>query len=155
MVYNKLAYVLGLSTKPSICQLPRSIDVARGGQQVTISRIRVSPVACDVAKQVSLVPYYDATIARPVSKYVQFYLAERTADFPGVLTAENYVTHYPDGDLAAQVLGTVGPINSTEVGNKAYRGILSSSIIGQSGLEAQYDSFLRGTDGAECVRDLP
>ena len=52
------------------------------------------------------------------------------------------VPGYPQKTLAAQLLGTVGPITPQEIKEKAYRGVSPNSIIGQSGLEG-------------CLRPLP
>jgi penicillin-binding protein 2 len=144
VVYNRLAHVLGMSTRRVRCK------IAAPPPNV----LHVSPVACDVAKQIALLPYADVTVksGNVLSKYVQYYLAERQDIFPGVQVQRVYITHYPRKTLAAQVLGTVGPINSSEIHLRAYKGVSPNSIIGQSGLEAQYDSFLRGTDGAERVQ---
>jgi penicillin-binding protein 2 len=146
-LYNRLADVVRMPTKRRRCVLP--VLTRPHGPPVVA---RLSPVACDVAQQVALVPYGDVTVKRPVSRFVQYYLAERQNDFPGVSVDRAYVTHYPLGTLAAQVLGTVGPINSKEYGTKAYRGISANTIIGQSGLEAEYDGFLLGKDGKDQVQ---
>jgi penicillin-binding protein 2 len=139
-LYRRLAFVLDMPTKRAGCAIP--------GQGTK----RLAPIACDVAKQVSLLPYGDVTVKSPVSNDVQYYLAERQDEFPGVNVEHVYVTNYPLGTLAAQVLGTVGPIDSTEIKERAYRGIAPDSIIGQTGLEAYYDHYLRGKDGAERVQ---
>jgi penicillin-binding protein 2 len=140
VVYNRLARVLSIPTKRTRCPI--------AGQGTH----RLTPVACDVAKQVSLLPYADVTVKNPVSKDVQYYLSERQNDFPATSVQRVYVTHYPLGSVAAQVLGTVGPIDQAELKQKAYRGVSQNSIVGQTGLEAYYDDFLRGTDGAEKVQ---
>jgi penicillin-binding protein 2 len=144
IVYNRLAHVLQMPTRRTRCK------IASAPPNV----LHLSPVACDVAKQIALLPYADVTVrsGSVVSEYVQYYLAERQDDFPGVQVQRVYITHYPHTTLAAQVLGTVGPINSAEIHQRAYKGVSPNSIIGQSGLEAHYDSFLRGTDGAERVQ---
>jgi penicillin-binding protein 2 len=144
VLYNRLAHVLGMSTKRVACTLHIK------GQNV----FRLSQIACTVGQQVSLLPYADVTIksGSVVSKYVQFYLAEQQAKYPGVAVQRVYVTHYPFTTLAAQVLGTVGPITTGELKERAYRGVPRDSIIGQSGLEAEYDTFLRGKDGYQSVQ---
>src|SRR6201999_1534855 len=72
--------------------------------------------------------------------------------FRGVLVQKVYVTDYPFKSLAAQVLGTVEPINSAEYSAKSYPGAAKTDIVGQSGVEAEYDSFLRGKDGYQKVQ---
>jgi len=143
-VYNRLAFVLGMSTRRERCK------IASPPPNV----LHLSPVACDVAKQIALLPYADVTVksGSVVSKYMQYYIAERQDQFPGVQVQRVYITHYPRKTLAAQVLGTVGPINSAEIHERAYKGVSPNQIIGQSGLEAQYDNFLRGTDGDQRVQ---
>jgi penicillin-binding protein 2 len=144
VLYNRLAHVLGMSTTRTRCQLHMK------GRNV----FRLSPVACEVGEQLTLSSYADVTVrsGSVVSKYMQFYIAERQDEFPGVEVQRVYVTHYPFTTLAAQVLGTVGPITTTELGERTYHGVPRNSIIGQSGLEAQYDSFLLGTAGYQKVQ---
>jgi penicillin-binding protein 2 len=107
VLYNRLAHVLGMSTKPRRCELHMN------GPNV----FRLSPIACKVGQELTLLPYVDVTIrsGSVVSKYVQFYLAERQGEFPGVSVQRVYVTHYPYATLAAQVLGTVGPITPAQL----------------------------------------
>jgi penicillin-binding protein 2 len=117
-----------------------------------LGRLRLAPIPCKVEQQLALLPYADVTVKTDVSRYVQYYLAENQTAYPAVNVQEIYLRHYPLDGLAAQALGTVGPINGTEIKEKAYRGISPSSIIGQSGLEAAYNRYLLGTDGQERVQ---
>jgi penicillin-binding protein 2 len=144
IVYNRLAHVLGLSTKRSRCQL----------HMPKPNVFRLSPVACAVGQQVTLQSFADVTVrsGSVVTRVMQYYLAENQRLFPGVQVQKVYITHYPFKTLAAQVLGTVGPINADEVKAKAYPGAARTDIVGQSGLESQYDSFLRGKDGRQEVQ---
>ena len=144
IVYNRLAHVLGLSTKRRRCQL----------HMPKPNVFRLSPVACAVGQQVTLQSFADVTVrsGTVVTRVMQYYLAENQRLFPGVQVQKVYITHYPFKTLAAQVLGTVGPINADEVKAKAYPGAARTDIVGQSGLEAQYDSFLRGKDGRQEVQ---
>jgi penicillin-binding protein 2 len=115
-------------------------------------RLRLSPVACAVAQQVALRPYADVVIRIGVSRVVQYFLAERRWRYPGVSVVDTYVTAYPDGDLAAQALGTVGPVTAAELRRRDDKGLAADAIVGQSGLEAAYDAFLRGTSGVQRVQ---
>lgn len=143
-VYNRLAHVLGMPTARRRCQL----------HMATPNVFRLSPIACLVGQQVTLVAYSDVTVksGSAVGSAVQYYLAERQQQFPGVQVARVYVTHYPQTTLAAQVLGTVGRITATELTQRTYRGISPNAIIGQSGVEGQYNSFLQGRDGFQQVQ---
>ncbi len=144
VVYNRLARVLGMPTKRIRCQLHMPAP----------NVYRLSPVACKVGQALTLTPYADVTVRQgsAVSKYVQYYIGERQDSFPGVQVVNASVTAYPLGGLAAQVLGTVGPITTAQVKAKVYPGVPNSSIVGQSGLEYQYNSFLQGKDGEQKVQ---
>jgi penicillin-binding protein 2 len=144
IVYNRLAHVLGMSTKRTRCQL----------HMPKPNVFRLSPIACKVGQQVTLQSYADVTVrsGAVVTRIMQFYLAENQRLFPGVQVQKVYVTHYPYKTLAAQVLGTVGPITAPELNAKSYPGAARTDIVGQTGLEAQYDSFLRGKDGYQQVQ---
>ena len=56
---------------------------------------------------------------------------------------------------AAQVLGYVGTINSTELGSRASQGYQAGDAFGQSGLEYQYETELRGVPGSQQLEVDP
>ena len=142
VVFRRLAHVLHLKTKLSRCKIAAS----------TQNHPRLSPIACDVAQQLSLSPYAYVTIKPKVSKYIQYYIAERQNEYRGVQVLQTSIPGYPHGDLAAQVLGYVGQISPEELKGGNYPGARQGDIVGQNGLEAQYDQFLRGTDGKDKVQ---
>jgi len=151
-LYRRLAGVLQLSTRPRRCKVLTSTSVTPAGQIVLhFAYPRLARIACDVTRQLAILPYADVTLKTDVPRQVQYYLAERQQAFPAVVVQKIFVRDYPLGGLAAQLFGTVGPINAQEIASKAYRGISQNAIIGQSGVEAAYDQFLRGTDGQERV----
>ena len=65
--------------------------------------------------------------SRPTSPpTVQYYLPSARTQFPGVEVQQVYLRNYPLTTLAAQLFGTVGPINPQEVTEQArYRGRLA------------------------------
>ena len=144
VVYNRLAHVLGMATKRERCQL----------HMTSPNVFRLSPIACLIGQQLTLVAYSDVTIKSgpTVGSTIQYYIAERAQQFPGVQVSRVYQTHYPHTTLAAQALGTVGRITAAELSDRAYRGISRNAVVGQSGLEAEYNSFLQGKDGKQQVQ---
>ncbi len=141
-LYARLESVLGIPPNRQRCTIP--------GKPVKVQRL--GPIRCAVAKQVALLPYSDVTIKQDVSSDVQYYLAERQNEFPGVTVQQVWLRRYPLQTLAAQLFGTVGPINSTEIKERRFRGVSRNAIVGQSGLEWYYDHFLRGVDGHDKVQ---
>jgi cell division protein FtsI (penicillin-binding protein 3) len=61
---------------------------------------------------------------------------------PGIYMHASYTTTYPDGDLAANVVGFTIPSKSGD-----------GSQTGAAGLELQYNSLLAGRDGSEEVEE--
>jgi penicillin-binding protein 2 len=76
------------------------------------------------------------------------YIKEHQSEFPGVLLADSYLRKYPWRSLAAHVLGHVGEISPEELRRMRSRGYRLGDIIGQAGVEAHYDEYLRGRDGS-------
>jgi penicillin-binding protein 2 len=139
-LYRQLADTLGISTQRTRCSV-----VGKGVRQL-------AEIPCKVAQQQALLPYANVTVKTDVSKYIQFYLAERQDQFPGVNVEQVWLRRYPLHDTAAQLFGTIGPITAAQTKQSRYRGVSENAIIGQSGLEWYYDRYLRGTDGANRVQ---
>jgi penicillin-binding protein 2 len=139
-LYNRVAHVLRMPTKRHKCPID-GYGVAH-----------LSPIGCAVAQGYAQLPYQDVTIKTDVAKDVQYYLAERQQQFPGVSVQQIWLRRYPLRTLAAQLFGTVGRITPHEVHEARYRGVSQNATVGQSGLEWYYDRYLRGQDGAERVQ---
>ena len=151
-VYDRLATILGISTARHRCKVPVPPPSCTATHCPSSTSVRLAAVGCTVAQGVATLPYADVSIKSGVSKDIEYYLAERQTQFRGVEVQQVSVTGYPQSTLAAQVLGTVGPINTQELAAKTYKGASANSIVGQTGLEAQYDDFLRGKFGEQRVQ---
>ncbi len=140
-VYDRLAKILGISTKPIAC------TVADNGTHL------LAPIPCLVAQQVELLPFAPVTIQTDVSNYVLYYWAERQSEFPGVEVTQVSLRKYPYGSLFAQVLGTVGKLSPADLQDaQHFKGVSPQAVVGQSGLEYEYQQYLQGEDGEEKVR---
>ncbi|WP_027008370.1 penicillin-binding transpeptidase domain-containing protein [Conexibacter woesei] len=93
------------------------------------------------------VPYANVRIRTDIPVPQRTFIQERQNRFPGVVVESVYLRQYPQRTLAAQILGTIGQINRDQLRSRAFRGTVAGTDIGQTGLEAQYDKYLRGTDG--------
>ena len=80
---------------------------------------------------------------------------EQQKKFPGVTAQVQPVVQYPmpDGANPAQVLGYLQPITPEEVKSRhlPVTGFSGVDLVGQAGLEAQYDGQLRGKAGTQVV----
>src|SRR6478609_1862472 len=73
-------------------------------------------------KELKLAPAAPVTLRRDVGHDLVYYLQENQARFPGVEVERVFVRDYPDGTLAAHVLGTVGEISEEELKEPRYKG---------------------------------
>lgn len=95
----------------------------------------------------------DPIVVRPAAPTAMLtYLQERAASFPGLTLARSYVRRYPHGDLAPQLLGYVGQISPPELQAMGKSGYAPGDVIGQTGIEATYNTYLFGVPGAAHVR---
>jgi penicillin-binding protein 2 len=69
-------------------------------------------------------------------------ILEHPQDFPGITVKELTVRTYPNKELAAHILGYVGEINQDEL--KDRKGYVAGDTIGRAGIEAAYETELRG-----------
>ncbi|MGH8963650.1 MAG: penicillin-binding transpeptidase domain-containing protein [Jatrophihabitantaceae bacterium] len=98
-------------------------------------------------------PYQPVPVAANASTEVVLAVGERREDFPGVAVETMTMPEYPYGSLAAHVLGYTGQI--TEADKKADKSLTDADTIGRTGLQAEYDSILRGTDGSITMQLSP
>jgi penicillin-binding protein 2 len=80
------------------------------------------------------------------------YLYEHQLEFPGVHIADTFLRHYPYGSTAAQLLGYVNEISAEQLRRLQRKGYAPGDKIGQAGVEASYDSYLRGRAGLQQLR---
>ncbi len=100
-------------------------------------------------------PYQPIPVAQNVGDQVALQVLESQNTLPGVTAQVQPVTNYvqPIGSDAAQVLGYLQPITSQETKQRGLpqTGFSGVDLVGQSGLEGQYDQQLQGTIGDKVV----
>ncbi len=96
------------------------------------------------------------TISVDVSRRVIAFIGEHAQSFPGVVIQQRTQRSYPHGSLAAHVVGYTGTVTSDQLAASAdaeegaitYR---SGDVVGQSGVEIEYESVLAGVRGEQTV----
>ncbi|HSR85727.1 MAG TPA: penicillin-binding protein 2 [Streptosporangiaceae bacterium] len=100
-------------------------------------------------------PYQPIPVAQNVTDGVALQILENKTAYPGVTADIQPVIQYnqPVGTAAAQMLGYLQPITAQELQRLRVpvTGFSGDDLVGQSGLEAQYDKQLRGTTGVAEV----
>lgn len=100
--------------------------------------------------------YQPVPIATDVSESTALRILEQPEDFPGVVAEKQTLRSYPSpyGINAAGVLGYLSPITEDENDNAKERGdesLNNTSMVGRSGVEKEYDQWLRGMPGYDTV----
>ena len=97
--------------------------------------------------------YQPIPITKSADPAIALQIVERADAFPGVDAQPVAIRSYPSYlDVnAAHVLGYVGPLTENDLLAGNGKQYFRSETIGKSGLEIQYDSFLRGEPGIRTV----
>jgi len=100
-------------------------------------------------------PYEPVKVSlKPVARDVALLLSERGEMFPGVRVEAESIRSYADAVLYSPLLGYVGPVTEEEFETLREKGYLQTDLIGRTGLELEYEQFLRGQYGwREIERD--
>ncbi len=101
-------------------------------------------------------PYEPVPVVLDPSMSTVQYLDAHPEEFPGVSVQLISDRSYPqnptsDADVASQVLGYVSPISAAELRAHPDGGYTEASQYGQTGLENEYESYLRGTPGKKVL----
>jgi penicillin-binding protein 2 len=79
-------------------------------------------------------------------------ISEAGDALPGVEVVVEARRQYPDGTLVSQLLGYTGPVSADQLEELKKQGYLPDDLVGKTGLEAYYESELRGQYGTETVQ---
>jgi len=96
-------------------------------------------------------PFKPVPVAVDVPKETLIAIRERQASFPGVNVVALTQRNYPQGALAAHVLGYVGPVSDKDLVGRKAKGYSPGDSIGKSGVELSYEDDLRGQPLLEKV----
>jgi penicillin-binding protein 2 len=104
-------------------------------------------------------PYQSVPVKEGVNNAVVLAIDENQSLLPGVSVQAEPVRYYPQGATTANIVGYVsgitGPEFATDKNEQCGSGVLcyqTTSLIGQAGVEASFEDYLRGTPGVEKVQ---
>ncbi len=75
----------------------------------------------------------------------------RRSDFPGLFIEIDVGREYPFGKVGAHIIGYLGKINPNQLNTPELRNFPLDALIGQWGIEAMFDSHLRGSPGERII----
>jgi len=136
----------------SIELYPQPIDSMR----IALERLAVL-LKLDPGMQEQLIQKYSLRkqsplrVATDIDEKTLAVVEEHRSEFPGIFIRSDMKRNYVYGRKLAHILGYVGEINENELEDPRYRNYIMGSLIGRSGIEAQYESLLHGERGAKFV----
>src|SRR5579859_2796642 len=99
-------------------------------------------------------PDWYVPIGEVSAEEVQPRLADLTK-LGGVILTRYSTRFYPNGGVAAQVIGTLGGISADQLADYQSRGYTGDERVGQSGLEAWGEQYLAGARGGTLFATSP
>ena len=98
-------------------------------------------------------PITPVTVRESVSRTAPVnYLLENSEEFPGIHVIDTFIRSYPYGSIGAHTLGYVNEISPEQLKRLQRKGYAAGDKIGEAGVEASYDAYLRGRAGLAQLR---
>jgi penicillin-binding protein 2 len=92
------------------------------------------------------------TLRRGLGMRKVFYLSENRDRFPAVTVERVFTRDYRRGELGAHLFGNVGEVTAEQLKEPRYQGLQQGDLVGQTGVEYEYDRYLRGRPGATRIQ---
>lgn len=90
-------------------------------------------------------------IARGITPAQVTAINEHSSELEGVQVDAEAVRYYPNGDLAAHILGYTGELSDEELERRKSDGYRLGDVVGQMGIELAFENLLRGQRGGQQV----
>ncbi len=93
-------------------------------------------------------------LQRNISQEMMVIIEENADQLPGILVKESSVRDYVYDSTASHIIGYVGEISINGLknfNNEGYNNYDANDIVGKSGIEREYEAYLKGTDGVKQI----
>lgn len=132
--------------------LPASPDSLRRSMTVAGAILGLAPEEVEeLLKQYRVAPGQPVLLDNNLDFATLSKLEERRNEIPGLLIQSKPKRVYPYGRETAHILGYVGQISEAELKRAAPDAYAPGDLVGQQGLERQYEAGLRGSKGAQYL----
>lgn len=127
----------------------RSVLFNRLGEAVGMKPADIRKAIRD---QLAALPGSPVRLQRDIDYETVYFLRENARRFPGVSVERVFVRQYPEGDLAAHLLGYVREVDQEQLDTPEFDALGPGDMVGKAGVEATYDALLRGVNGASRIQ---
>ena len=142
-----------LSIKLTPDKLPENMGERREVYRRLARLLNLNPRRLErrVEGELDALPFAKPTVKQDVQWQLVAYVLERQSQFPGVEPEREFLREYPHGEVGAHLFGQVGEVTEKQLKDQRFNGVALGDRVGQAGIEAEYDRFLRGRNGAARV----
>jgi penicillin-binding protein 2 len=95
--------------------------------------------------------YQPIPLKQDITPDEQAFIEAHRNELPELETLDEQRRLYPRDGFAAHLIGYVGEISEDDLNKSKYAFYQPGDVVGKSGVEATYDSLLRGVDGSRDV----
>jgi len=95
-------------------------------------------------------PFVPVLVRQDITRDQLARVEEHMRFLSGVHIEVNPLRDYPQGTIAAHVVGYLSEIDDQELGQPDFSGYQMGDMLGREGLERQKEKLLRGRDGLDC-----
>ena len=129
----------------AVLATPRLLLARSGAPERLASLVQMQPPDLRrlLSKQLNAISVNVAEVSSGAGQRVS------AAELPGVVVTPVVRRTYPYGSLLGPLLGYVGIASPQDMARRP--SLAMGATVGRSGLERQYDNFLGGAEGANCV----
>ncbi len=155
LIYDRAGRVL-VTNVPTFAVKVRPADLPQSVRPLVVERL-AALLDMDVAEINASIDSNPGSsfdlvrIAGDVDEQTALLISEAGFELPGVQIAVEARRQYTYGPLLSQILGYTGPVSAEQLPSLRDDGYLPDDLLGKAGLEAQYETALRGVYGAERV----
>ena len=132
------------TTGENLVARPRELSGERRTQVLTRLAAKVGVPPAELIEKVDGGddrPLESVVLAENIPMGISQYLAEHRRDFPGISLEKTYLRSYPEGPVAAHIVGSTGRIGPDEIADYRRRGYNGDETIGRGGIEQQYEEL--------------
>ncbi|MDD2353265.1 MAG: hypothetical protein PHX56_06915, partial [Atribacterota bacterium] len=152
-IYDKEGVLL-ITNRPSVnlSVIPAEVDDYQllSSEISTIIPVEESLIA-EKFQRTKYNPFQSQTIKRDLDKEQIVAIEEQKYKFKGTILTVQPERKYLYDSLASHILGYVNEISVDELKSTGYSHLSGGDIVGKSGIERYYDSYLRGEKGNKEV----
>jgi penicillin-binding protein 2 len=149
LVRNRVGYAVRITPD----RLPENEGERRRLYRRLAKLLRMRPAVIErrVEEQLEELPFSTATVKQDVARETMMYIGERREHFRGVEIEPVFLREYPHREIGAHLFGHLGEASKEDLGDPRFEGVEMGDRIGKAGIEQEYDSVLRGRNGATRV----